>query len=335
MNVLLTSAGRRAYLVEYFREALAGQGQVICANSDAFAPAMRCADVAVPVLRSDHPDYPHQVLDLCQRYRVGVVTSLHDLDLYVLSQYKKDFSAIDCRPVLPEPEIARMALDKHEMNQSLGACGLALPWSSLHVEEALEALEAGVIRWPLIVKHRSGFGSEGLFHCADQADLLYAVSRTNRENRLVDRFYLPTVEPARAALIQERVLGKEFRLGIVSDFSGKLEGVTRTEIHAMRSGESDSATSCTTEEVQELGATLSELLRVPGFCGIDYLEHEGRQLIIDINPRFTGDYPFSHQAGLNVPRALVAWARGQTPAPEWLRSAPGIRGYKDIFLRSW
>ena len=335
MNILLTSAGRRSYLVEYFREALAGEGQVICANSDPFAPAMRCADVAVPVLRSDHPDYPHQVLDLCQQHQVGLVTSLHDLDLFVLSQYKKNFLATDCRPVFPEPEIARMALDKHEMNQTLGACGLAVPWSSLHVEEALEALEAGLIRWPLIVKHRSGFGSEGLFHCADQADLLYAVSRTNRENRLVDSFYRPKVEPAQAALIQERVVGQEFCLGLVSDFSGTLQGVTRAEIHAMRSGESDSATTCTIDEVQELGTTLSGLLRVPGFCGVDYLEHEGRQLIIDINPRFTGDYPFAHQAGLNVPRVLIAWAHGEIPNPEWLLSEPGVRGYKDIVLRPW
>ena len=33
MNILLTSAGRRTYLVEYFKEALAGHGKVYASNS--------------------------------------------------------------------------------------------------------------------------------------------------------------------------------------------------------------------------------------------------------------------------------------------------------------
>ncbi len=33
MNVLLTCAGRRNYLVHYFREALAGRGQVYAADA--------------------------------------------------------------------------------------------------------------------------------------------------------------------------------------------------------------------------------------------------------------------------------------------------------------
>lgn len=33
MNILLTSAGRRTYLVEYFKKALGGQGKVYASNS--------------------------------------------------------------------------------------------------------------------------------------------------------------------------------------------------------------------------------------------------------------------------------------------------------------
>ena len=44
INILLTSAGRRGYLVEYFVDALAGRGRVIAANSDTSAPALAAAD---------------------------------------------------------------------------------------------------------------------------------------------------------------------------------------------------------------------------------------------------------------------------------------------------
>ena len=34
MNILLTSAGRRTYMVEYFKEVLNGNGEVHASNSD-------------------------------------------------------------------------------------------------------------------------------------------------------------------------------------------------------------------------------------------------------------------------------------------------------------
>ena len=333
MNVLLTACGRRSYMVEYFRQALGRRGLVICANSDAMAPAMRTADLAIPVLRSDHPDYPQQVLDLCARHKVKMVTSLHDLDLYVLSQYKQDFVSIGCIPVLPDHKTAHLSLDKHEMNLALARLGIDTPWSSLHVSAAIEAIEQGRLQWPLIVKDRTGFGSLGMLECASVDELQYAVRRINRQGRMVEGFYQPSVEPEQAALIQPKIGGAEFCLGLISDLGGKLVGKTRSEIHAMRGGESDLATTWAASEDFFLAKSLADLLRVPGYCGIDYLEHEEKKLLIDINPRFTGDYPFSHLAGLNVPAALVAWIRGEEPKPEWLVAQPGISGYKDIVLR--
>jgi carbamoyl-phosphate synthase large subunit len=53
-----------------------------------------------------------------------------------------------------------------------------------------------------------------------------------------------------------------------------------------------------------------------------------------MNPRFTGHYPFSHIAGANIPAALVAWAKGQTADPAWLRVIPGVKGYKGITVET-
>ena len=44
MNVLLTCVGRRNYMVEYFREALNGRGQVYAANSYAETAGMAVAE---------------------------------------------------------------------------------------------------------------------------------------------------------------------------------------------------------------------------------------------------------------------------------------------------
>ena len=44
MNVLLTSVGRRAYMVKYFKKAVGTDGKVIVSNSDENSVAFRYAD---------------------------------------------------------------------------------------------------------------------------------------------------------------------------------------------------------------------------------------------------------------------------------------------------
>ena len=51
--------------------------------------------------------------------------------------------------------------------------------------------------------------------------------------------------------------------------------------------------------------------------------------MLDINPRFTADYPLCHLSGTNVPAALINWLVGMEPESSWLRSEPAITGYKE------
>jgi carbamoyl-phosphate synthase large subunit len=44
MNILLTCAGRRNYLVEFFQNELAGRGRVFACDTSAAAPALAAAD---------------------------------------------------------------------------------------------------------------------------------------------------------------------------------------------------------------------------------------------------------------------------------------------------
>ncbi len=44
MNILLTCVGRRDYLVDYFKQALNGRGQVFAANTYAETAGMAVAD---------------------------------------------------------------------------------------------------------------------------------------------------------------------------------------------------------------------------------------------------------------------------------------------------
>ena len=78
---------------------------------------------------------------------------------------------------------------------------------------------------------------------------------------------------------------------------------------------------------------MSDRTRHIGIWGVDCIERDGVLHVLDLNPRFTGDYPFSHLAGANIPRALLALVAGERPRPEDLHCRPGVTGYKDLVPR--
>lgn len=319
MNVLLTSAGRRSYLVRYFREALNGRGRVLVANSHRDAAAVQAADEAYVVPPASDPRYGETVLDLCRSAGVRLLCSCHDLDTLALSGLRHAFHAAGITAILPDPDWARIALDKLECAARLRAGGFAVPWTAATPEEALAALDRGAIRFPLVIKARSGFGSLGLEEVHDRAALEFA---------FVDGGHgMATVGPR---IVQEHLGRIERTLIVVGDLEGRYAGHLITDIHSMRAGESDWATTLASDALGDLPQRLAALTRHAGPWGFDLMMRNGTACIIDVNPRFTGDYPFHHLAGADLPAALLAWAAGQTPDPAWLRSTPGVTGFKDL-----
>src|SRR5690606_13564048 len=81
MNVLLTSVGRRSYLVEYFKDALGPKGKVIATNSESLTSGMIVSDKSYTVPRVDSEKYIPRLLEICHENDIGLVVSLFDIDL--------------------------------------------------------------------------------------------------------------------------------------------------------------------------------------------------------------------------------------------------------------
>lgn len=330
MNVLLTSVGRRSYLVRYFREALRGTGRIIATNTHADAPGMYAADEGLVVPAAHQPNYVDAIEAICRERQIGLLCSLHDLDVFVLAQHRERLAATGAIPVLPDPDWGKVSLDKFECGLRLQSCGWAVPWTSISLEETKTALAAAVIRFPLIVKARFGFGSLGLHRCSNLRELESWNSSVREELRhtVIQQFW--PVPEHESVLFQEFVEGPEYCVDVVNNLEGRYVAHFAGEVHAMRAGESDSMTTVDPGFVGDLPLRLSQLTRHRGIWGLDLIVRGTVPTIIDINPRFTGDYPFQHIAGANIPAALLAWAQGVVPEHRWLHPAVGVRGYKDI-----
>ncbi|MDW2309496.1 ATP-grasp domain-containing protein [Vibrio sp. 1075] len=330
MNVLLTSAGRRSYLVEYFRKALDGKGLVVTTNSVKNAPSAYVSDKFFLVEESSAENYINTILKICTENNIEILCSLHDLDSFILSKHQDLFDELGIKTTLPSKYWGRLSLDKYECNKLLREEGLSVPWSSVSLEETFQCINKNEVKFPLICKARAGFGSLGLKVCYSKSELSAFHKSISQELMKDNSSNFIDLPPNELVVIEEFIEGQEFCVGIVNDFEGKYKSHFLCEIHGMRAGESDSATSRNPMLVDSLAKTFSSLTRHKGIWGVDCIERNGEFFIIDVNPRFTGDYPFHHLAGADIPKALLYWADGKSAPEECFDFNVDMLGYKDL-----
>jgi carbamoyl-phosphate synthase large subunit len=66
---------------------------------------------------------------------------------------------------------------------------------------------------------------------------------------------------------------------------------------------------------------------------VDVFWDEKNAFILEFNPRFGGGYPFIHAAGVNLPKAIVAWLQNEPVDTEKVLTPEyGIESIKGISI---
>lgn len=331
MNVLLTSVGRRAYLVKYFKEVIGTTGQVHVCNSDDRTVAFHYADKAVvsPLIYDER--YIPFLLDYCKENQIGILLSLFDIDLLVLAKNKEKFAEIGTQVIVSDPEYIAVCNDKWKTCCFLQEQGFHTPKTYESLTAVHKALEDGEVHFPIVVKPRFGCGSIAVEIAQDEEDLNYLYKKGTREvNRSYLRFESAAV--AEKLIFQECLEGQEYGADIINDLQGKPCSVIIRKKLAMRSGETDAAQIV---DVPEIRTELEKLAAVTGHVGnvdCDIFLVNNVPYILEMNARFGGGYPFSHMGGCDLPRAIVSWCRGETVDPVLLTACHGVTGYKELYI---
>lgn len=309
MNILFTCAGRRTYLLKYFKENMSEGDKVIATDMQLSAPALQVADVKLQVPAVYAPDYIDITLDICKEQQVDVLLSLNDLELPILAENKARFEALGVKVVVSDPEVIDICFDKYKTAQWVESLGLKSPKTYVRLEDAKQALANGEIEFPLFMKPRWGSGSIGLESIADMEELdiyyhllMKKIKKTILATASVGDEYI---------MIQEKLTGNEFGLDVMNDLEGNNVGVSVKQKLAMRAGETDKAVTRDLPEVREMGRKIGEALKHIGNLDVDIMQNaKGDYCVLELNPRFGGGYPFSYEAGVNMPKAIIEWAKG-------------------------
>lgn len=308
MNLLFTCAGRRTYLLKYFKEQLGSGGLIVGTDMQLTAPALTAADIKeqVPAVYAD--DYVDKTLDICRRHQIKAVISLNDLELPILANNRSRFEEIGVTVIVSTPDVIDICFDKFKTAEYVKSLGIDTPKTFVNYNSAIEAISKGELNFPLVLKPRWGSGSIGIEFVNDleELDEVY-----NSLVKKVKKTILATASQGdEYILIQEKINGQEYGLDVMNDLSGNNRGVSVKKKLAMRAGETDKAQTVDNANIREIGRCLGENLRHIGNLDVDVFEKDGSYYVLELNPRFGGGFPFSYEAGVNFPKAIIEWLNG-------------------------
>lgn len=319
-NILFTCAGRRTYLLKYFKEQLNGDGLIIATDMQLSAPALSAADIKEQVPAVYAPDYIDVTLDICKRNNVDAIISLNDLELPILSANRERFEELGVTLIVSDQAVIDVCFDKYATAHYVASLGLNTPKTFINFELALEALNNGELSFPLVLKPRWGSGSIGIEFVNDVDELaeMYALLM-----KKVKKTILATASQGNEyILIQEKINGQEYGVDVMNDLDGNHRAVSVKKKLAMRAGETDKAQTVINDAISNIGATLGTNLKHLGNLDVDVFERDGKYYVLELNPRFGGGFPFSYEAGVNLPLAIIEWLKGNDVDTSLLTPTP-------------
>ena len=114
MNILFTCAGRRTYLLKYFKENMQEGDKVVATDMQLSAPALQVADIKLQVPAVYAEDYIEKTLEICKQHKVDALISLNDLELPILAEQKRRFEKLGVKVIVSDPNVIDICFDKYK-----------------------------------------------------------------------------------------------------------------------------------------------------------------------------------------------------------------------------
>lgn len=289
MNILILSAGTRNKVVQYFKKALVGKGQVIATDMSNIAPAVYEADKFYQVPRMTDEGYIDVIFDICKKENITAVLSLIDPELNLLAANEEKFAKQGVTVIGSSYELCEMSLDKFRMYTWLREHGYNCARSYMSFEEFI----ASDLSYPVFVKPACGSASIAISKAADEKTARFLFEQRD------------------GMMIQEFLNGQEIGADVYIDLiSGEVVSIFTKKKILMRAGETDKAVSFKDEK---LFALIEKFVIEAGYRGqidIDIFDVDGEYYISEVNPRFGGGYPHAYECGCDHMALIVNNLRG-------------------------
>ena len=328
INILLTSAGRRAYIVDYFKSCK-GVGKVHASNSVYTIALQRADSYFISPLIYD-PDYIPSIIQYCKLNHISAVLSLFDIDLLVLAKNTKVFESNGIKLVLAPASFIEICNDKWKTYLFLKSINIPTPKTFISYEELNKAIDNGCVSYPVIMKPRWGMASMGIYKVENERELIVFTEKCKRDIFNSYLKYESSMTADSAIVYQELLVGKEYGIDVINDIEGNYVKTFAKQKVSMRSGETDIGLTVDESIFVQMSKTISMNSKHQGLLSVDCFISDNKLYVIEMNCRISGHYPISHMAGVNYPQVLVDWLLGKGTDESLLTIHHGVYVTKDL-----
>ena len=156
---------------------------------------------------------------------------------------------------------------------------------------------------------------------------------TEVEKRAYYDLVVHSAARAKEVLIVERGIADAVGLGldVLNDLNGNYVTTIAKKKLAMRAGETDVAQIVSNDCFLSTAGKLSKTLKHVANLDVDcFVDNSGHVFVLELNCRFGGQYPFSHNAGVDFPKQLILWCNGKSTDMNLLTPKIGVMSCKDL-----
>lgn len=307
MNILLTSAGRRGYIVEYFKEALGKGGKVYVGNSNLRSAAFGYADVYVVTPLIYDSEYIPFLLEYCKKEEITVIIPLFDIDLLVLAKNRELFEMQGISVVVSKESVINVCNDKWNTYKFCKKNNILTAKTYLDIRNAEKDIMSKNLTFPVFIKPRWGMGSLAIYEADKLEEMKSLYNRCKKDIYNTYLRYEAMLDMENPIIIQEKLSGQEYGMDVINDLEGNFCCNVVRKKYEMRAGETDCASVIKLPEMDLISRRISSLLRHIGNLDVDLFVKKNKIYLLEMNARFGGGYPFSHLAGVDLPKAIIKW----------------------------
>jgi predicted ATP-grasp superfamily ATP-dependent carboligase len=249
-----------------------------------------------PSVKSDPEKFKKMLVERIRNIKYDMVIPITDAMVSFISGNRDEISKYTCIPFV-DNETLHFALDKAEVLRFARKIGVPAPKSYLPSEYAGPDELIDQLKYPVVLKPKSGYGSRGLAYVKDKDEFRI------KYDQITANYGKP--------LIQEQIPseGKGIGVSMLYDFNHEMKAHF-THVR-LREFPVSGGPSTLRESIwhPELVRTADRLMRSLHWVGIAMVEfkmdpRDGIPKLMEINPRFWGSLELAVQSGVDFPWLL-------------------------------
>ena len=302
MNILLTSIGRRHYLVDFLRKHLNLNDKIISINSKNTSSAKNNSNYFYLSPEVKSKKYINFVKSIIRKHKIKLIIPLLDVDVKKLSENFDVFKKFNTTLIAPPQNITKILVDKYHLFNFLTKNKIDCPKSYISKKEFFKDLKLNKIKYPVILKPRLGTSSKFIAKANNKEELIFFNKYLTKK---VNNSYFGKKNEKQSMLIQQYIQGKEFGLDLFNSIKKEYFFHFLKEKIFISSGETQIC-KISNINISILSKKISKLLSHNFLVDIDLIKRGKKFYILDINPRIGGGYPFTHFAGFDMIKYLIS-----------------------------